>query len=540
MKRVVVLSKRKPKNKTDLLAILLKNRGIKKVDEKDFLDPDLDKVTLESVNIDDKSVLKAVKRIKGAVDKNEEIVIFGDYDVDGICGTAILWETIYSLYRNVYPHIPHRIEEGYGLSINGIDQVLLEHPETKLIITVDNGIVANDAVAYAAKKGIDVIITDHHVASDKKPNALSIIHSTKICGTSVAFLFSKEIAPEFVGYHLELVALATVADLVPLVGANRTLLKFGLEKLKSTTRPGLIELFREAGIKREDIDSYRIGHVIAPRLNASGRITHALDSLRLICTKQQKRAEELAHLLGSTNRDRQLLTEESVEHANLVTEVNNRIIFSYDKKYNPGIIGLIASRLVEKHYKPSIVVSVGEEYSKGSARSVAGFNIIEFLRTFEIFMKDVGGHPMAAGFTIKTSRIEQFKVALIESGNKLVLDEHLDRILKVDTELDFKQIDPQLVADLKRLEPYGMGNPAPLFISKGAAIENLRYIGRDNNHLKLQFIEGRKKIDGIFFRADENDLRIGDLVDVVYSVDENEWNGNITLQLNVKNIVRQN
>src|SRR5581483_8136073 len=231
-KKWEVLSEKKTENITQ---ILLKNRGItSKKDTEEFLNPKLEDVTIQSVGVNKVQLKKAVDRIKKAIKDKEEVVIFGDYDVDGICGTAILWETLYSLSKNVHPYIPHRIDEGYGLSIAGISNVNVQIPNVKLIITVDNGIVANEAVEYANKLGIDVIITDHHVPSKKLPNAFEVVHTTKLCGTGVAYILSEEFKKNT--EHLSLVALATIADLVPLVGSNRTLLKFGLEQLKKTKR----------------------------------------------------------------------------------------------------------------------------------------------------------------------------------------------------------------------------------------------------------------------------------------------------------------
>src|SRR3990167_11094576 len=306
----------------DIIQTLLANRGIKtKKEIEAFLNPKLSNITISNLTIDSKQLNKAVLRIKDAIKKKEKIVVFGDYDVDGICGTAILWETLNSLHAKVTPYIPHRIDEGYGLSEKGISNVKFQISNVKLIITVDNGIVANKAVEFANKQGIDVIITDHHVPSRKLPDALVIVHTTKLCGAGVAYLLAQELRMENGKWkmenleHLELVALATVADLVPLKGSSRTLLKFGLEQLRKTQRIGLLELFKEAGLTKESIGVYEIGHMIAPRLNAMGRLEYAMDSLRLICTNNQKRAEELARLLGSTNKDRQELTLQSVLHA---------------------------------------------------------------------------------------------------------------------------------------------------------------------------------------------------------------------------------
>ena len=535
-----------------IIEILLSNRGIKtKKEKEDYLSPKLENVTLETVGIKKTSVKKTIDRIKQAAGKNEKIVIYGDYDVDGICGTAILWESIYSFYKNVIPYIPHRVDEGYGLSNAGIDNILNLYPDTKLIITVDNGIVAQGPVSYAQEKSIDVIITDHHVAGDKLPKAFAIVHTTKICGSAVAYLLAKEFTifnsqfsnkskipntEKIQDNHLELVVLATIADLVPLVEENRVFVKSGIESLRKTKRPGLLALFEEAGIKREEIDAYKIGHIIAPRLNAAGRIMHALDSLRLVCTKDRVRAQKLAAHLSATNKQRQNLTEESTLHAAKVTLVSEKIIFVHDEKYNPGIIGLIASRLVEAHYLPAIVVAVGEKTSKGSVRSVAGFNIIAFLRQFSSMVIDIGGHPMAAGFTIETERIEEFKKVLFREAEKNISDDLLQRKIKIDMELPFSFLDLKLYLSLQKLAPFGQGNPEPLFVSKNVRIEDVRFVGRDKKHASLIFSQNGKLIRGIYFNCKDKNLKKGDAVNIAYSLEKDDWNGNGKVQLKIRDI----
>ena len=535
-----------------IIEILLSNRGIKtKKEKEDYLSPKLENVTLETVGIKKTSVKKTIDRIKQAAGKNEKIVIYGDYDVDGICGTAILWESIYSFYKNVIPYIPHRVDEGYGLSNAGIDNILNLYPDTKLIITVDNGIVAQGPVSYAQEKSIDVIITDHHVAGDKLPKAFAIVHTTKICGSAVAYLLAKEFTifnsqfsnkskipntEKIQDNHLELVVLATIADLVPLVEENRVFVKSGIESLRKTKRPGLLALFEEAGIKREEIDAYKIGHIIAPRLNAAGRIMHALDSLRLVCTKDRVLAQKLAAHLSATNKQRQNLTEESTLHAAKVTLVSEKIIFVHDEKYNPGIIGLIASRLVEAHYLPAIVVAVGEKTSKGSVRSVAGFNIIAFLRQFSSMVIDIGGHPMAAGFTIETERIEEFKKVLFREAEKNISDDLLQRKIKIDMELPFSFLDLKLYLSLQKLAPFGQGNPEPLFVSKNVRIEDVRFVGRDKKHASLIFSQNGKLIRGIYFNCKDKNLEKGNTIDIVYSIEKDEWSGNGKIQIKIKDV----
>jgi single-stranded-DNA-specific exonuclease len=571
-----VLNKAKSK---EIVKILLENRGIKtKKETEEFLNPKLETVAVESVGIDKKQLKKAIARIRLAIKNKEQIVVFGDYDVDGITGTAILWETLNSMDAKVMPYIPHRIDEGYGLSVKGIRNVILnlfQDPKSSgkemlkpvqhdkkigLIITVDNGIVANKAVDFANEQRIDVITTDHHVLSKKNPNALAIVHTTKLCGAGVAYLLSRVILNSFQDLkktemlkqvqhdnlgddHLALVALATVADLVPLKGANRTLLKFGLEMLKKTKRLGLLELFKEAGLEKENIGTYEIGHVIAPRLNAMGRLEYAMDSLRLICTTSPKRAKELAQLLGSTNRERQEITLQTVLHA--VGRVKGQkskvksLLFIADENYEQGVIGLVAGKLVEEFYRPAIVVSIGKKFSKASARSVKGFDMIEFIRTASELLVDAGGHPMAAGFTVETIKLPLLQKALEGRAELLLNKDLLTRSLKIDCELPLSLININLYESLQKLAPFGMGNPEPVFISKNVTVEDIRLVGAEGKHLKsvVSSQESGVRFECIAFGMGETArIHIGDKIDIVYTIDENEWNGEKKLQLKIKDI----
>jgi single-stranded-DNA-specific exonuclease len=527
-----------------ILRILLENRGIKtKKEIEKFLNPKLESVTIDSVRIDKQQLEKAIARIKLAIKNKEEIAVFGDYDVDGICGTAILWETLNSLGAKIMPYIPHRIEEGYGLSEKGIDNLKLTIKNCRLIITVDNGIVANKAVDYANSLGIDVIITDHHVVSNNKPKALAIVHTTKLCGTGVAWMLSREFREN--KSHLELVALATVADLVPLTGASRTLLKFGLEELSKTKRVGLLELFKEAGLSGGSIDTYEIGHIIAPRLNAMGRLEYAMDSLRLICTTNRKRAEDLARLLGKTNRERQDLTLQMVMHAKDSIKIQKRelndLLFVVHESYDQGVIGLVAGKLVEEFYRPAIVISKGEKFSKASARSISGFNMIEFIRSVSEFLVDAGGHPMAAGFTVETAKLPQLQKALEKKAGPLLNKDLLTRNLKIDCELPLSAINIELYDKTRKLEPFGMANPQPVFMSKKVEIQDIRTVGKEGSHLKLKLFQKEQEeliFDGIGFSLGEKakDLHIGDLISIAYVISPDEWNGQDKLQLTIKDL----
>ncbi|MBI2031321.1 MAG: single-stranded-DNA-specific exonuclease RecJ [Candidatus Levybacteria bacterium] len=565
----------------EILNVLLENRGIKTEKEKEkFLNPKLSDVTISSVGIDKKQLKKAIARINRAIISKEEIVIYGDYDVDGICGTAILWETLNDLGAKVLPYIPHRMDEGYGLSKTGIKNLIrqLDGKNCSLIITVDNGIVANDAVDLANREGIDVIITDHHVSAQKLPKAYSFVHTTQVCGAGVAFLLAQEINAEvarknfrvrsavkspstrnaggakahnenFVDSslgHLELVALATIADLVPLKGANRTFVKFGLEELRKTKRPGLLAIIEETGIDQVLIGVYEIGHIIAPRLNAMGRLEYAMDSLRLLCTKSKERAKDLAYKLGHTNRKRQEITLKSFEHARLqITNSKSQIpklLLIADKSYQQGVIGLIAGKLVEEFYRPSIVISKGEIYSKASARSISGFNIVEFIRSASDLLVDVGGHPMAAGFTVETINLELLQKKLEKLADKILTQDLFVRSLYIDCEFDINYLNEEFYNVLQKLAPFGMGNSQPAFVSKNIIIEDMRLVGMDGRHLKLNLKTqiSNLKIEGIGFGMGErsNEIRIGDRIDLVYQIEKNEWNGNSKLQLKIKDLRR--
>ncbi len=544
MKDWKYITRRSPKNLTpkNIVEILLSNRNISEKDKKEFLNPKIDTVTLVSVGIEKNQYNKFQERIEKAICDDETVIIFGDYDVDGICASAILWEALFSKSKNVFPYIPDRIDEGYGLSIKGIENVIEKYPHTKVIITVDNGIVAHDAVDFAKRKGIDVIVTDHHVKAKKLPEAYAIIHTTKLCGAAIAWLISKELGyetKEKIDEKLELASLATIADLVPLIGDSRAIAKFGLERLRQTKRLGLLELFKEAKIEKESLSVYTVGHIVAPRLNASGRIQSAMNGLRLLCTNDRIKANEYALLLGNLNRNRQDLTQESVEHAKLlaIEGSQGKVTVVSHESYNPGVIGLIASQLVESYYKPSFVISVGETISKGSARSITGVNIIELLRSVSETLIEAGGHPMAAGFSVETTKIEEFQNALLKKAEGVVLDEYLKRFITIDMSINFNNITFDLYDELQKLEPFGMGNYEPVFAAEQVKVLEVRKIGRDQTHLKLKLSQDNKIFDAVAFGfAEKVELQAGDIADFAFTIDENKWDGKISLQLKIRDI----
>jgi len=523
----------------DIATVLLKNRGIKTPkDKKEFFNPTLpDKISLKSLGINPKEIKKAIKRIKTAKRNKEKVLVYGDYDADGICGTAILWEALYSLGLDALPYIPERFTEGYGLNTESIKKLKSDEPKLSLIITVDHGIVADKKVDIARELGIDVIITDHHQPGKIAPKSYATIHTTKIGGAAVAWILARELGKNS---GLELAAIGTISDQLTLLGPNRSFAKYGLEKLNKTTRPGLLALFEEAAIKSGEIGPYGVGFLIAPRINATGRLTHAIDSLRLLCTKDRNRARVLAGEIGRTNSQRQKIVEEVVLHARgrLKGGVKDSVIILAHKSYHEGVIGLAAARLVDEFYKPAIVLSTKGKISKASARSISGFNIIEAIRKLEGLYLEGGGHPMAAGFSISTVKIEKFSKRINKIAQDKLTPEILSRRLKIDVEVHFNQLNQELFDELRGFEPTGLGNPAPLFVTKGVNILHARPVGRDGDHLKLKLEESGIAFSAIAFykAAYYTNLPPDSRIDIAFSLEENTFGGYKNLELKIRDM----
>ena len=518
--------------------ILLRNRGVKgDKAKKEFLSSTSpEKLSLKNLGISKSQVKKAAQRIKKAGRKGEAIIVYGDYDADGICATAILWERLYSLGLNVLPYIPERFSEGYGLNAKSIKKLKEENPNLGLIITVDHGIVASSKVEAAKKLGIDVIITDHHQPGKKKPKSYALVHTIQIGGAAIAWILAREIKRSPDG--LELVAIGTIADQLPLIGANRSFAKFGIEALNTTQRLGLNALYSEAGIVKGDIGPYEVGFIIAPRINAMGRLVHAIDSLRLLCTKNEGRAGKLARLLNKTNLERQRIVEEVVVHARGSVVDTKGIIVLAHESYHEGVIGLAAAKLVEEFYRPAIVISKKGEIAKASARSILGFNIIETIRKLENFLLEGGGHPMAAGFSIETTKIEDFTKKINEVAIPLLTKDILTKKLKIDLEINFSRLGMELLALIKSFEPTGLGNPTPTFATRKVSVNDARVVGKEGTHLKLNLEEGGKALEAIAFGLGGiyPKLSPDTKIDIAYTLEENTWNGRKSLQLKVKDL----
>ncbi len=524
-----------PRRFDDLIEQLLYNRGIKTEGEREeFFHPQLENFEKD---FDLPGAKKAIKRIHQAAKRKELVVIFGDYDADGLCGAAVLYNGLMRAGVKALPYIPHREKEGYGLSKAGLD--FAREQGASLVITVDNGIVAVEPAKYAHSLGLDLIITDHHTPAQEKPEALSIIHSTKMSGTAVAWCLVHQLVGEQASEELlDLVAVATIADLLPLLGVNRALAAEGLRRLNKTKRPGFLALFAAARLLPGQIGAYEVGHILGPRLNALGRLEHAMDSLRLLCTKNREKAARLADVLCSANDQKKKLTSDAAAQAMqlLDTEYKDgmdkvKVLILHSKQWIPGIIGLLAGRLAEEHGLPAVVISEGEVFSKGSARTAGGVNIVKAIRGCSGLLVDVGGHPAAAGFTLESSKIAPFKKQLEFMMQQVEVDRR--RKLPVEAIVQLSEINLKLVEKLQKFEPTGAGNPPPVLASYKMRLGDLRTVG-GGSHLKFK-VEG---FEAIGFNMGEmiNLMKEEMLANIAYRLEINRFNGRETLQLNVLDI----
>ncbi|MDD2822846.1 MAG: single-stranded-DNA-specific exonuclease RecJ [Candidatus Daviesbacteria bacterium] len=518
-----------PQKFDDPIKQLLYNRGIKtEIEVNKFFHP-----KLENFEKDFKiaGLEKAKKRILDAIKNDELIVVFGDYDADGVCSLAVMYYAITELGGKFLPYIPHRDKEGYGLSKVGLDYA--KEQGAGLVITVDNGIVALEQAKYAKEIGLDLIITDHHLPQDTLPGAYAIVHSTTFCGAGVAWCLVRTMVEESLSNNLlDIVAIATVCDMVPLIGVNRFLVKEGLKKLNHTTKAGLIALIIESGLTKGEIATYHIGHIIGPRINALGRIDHAMDSLRLLCTKDSTKARTIAKHLSEANEQKKLLTIEAIYEAKEIinqTDKQKKIIIVHSEKWIAGIMGLVAGRLVEEYAVPVIAISCETGIAKGSARSTNDVNIVEVIRKCDDLLIAVGGHPKAAGFSIETEKIGEFRQRmeeLLENGGVISEGE----VVNIDAILAPKQITKKLISDLDEFEPTGVENPKPLLASLNIPVSDIKTVGQ-GKHLKFK----AAGLDAIAFGMGEisDQIKNGQEINVAYQLELNTFNGTEKLQLKV-------
>jgi len=533
-------------SESDFLDLLLKNRQIKKSDQENFFKPTFPQAS--DFNVNKKEVKKAIDRVNLAIKNKENILIYGDYDVDGITSTAILWQVLYQKGAKILPFLPDRESDGYGIkSKSFFDFEIKKNIHFDLLITVDNGIVANAELAKITQKNTDIVIIDHHLPTENLPKVTAIIHSTNFSGSALSWFFASQFDKNA---DIGLAAAGTVADCLPLIGINRNIVIHGLKSLQKNPNPGIKKLIEISGIKQDSVSAYDLGFIIGPRLNAVGRLSNPTEALRLLCSQDSLQASKYAQNLDKFNRDRQDLQKDNLKTADeiisrdalcaslskkkSISSNSNKLIFISNKTFLPGIIGLIAGRLTEKYYLPSIIISVGKEFSKASCRSIKELNIIESLREFNDELVELGGHAGAAGFTIKTENIEKFQTKITKFVNKKLKDIDLKPSVIVEAEMKLSAINLKNCRLIEKFEPFGIDNNKPLFLFKNVCITQKRVIGSTADHLKLKFDD----IDAIAFKKGDLDktLSVGDSVNLIASLDLNVWNGFISPQLIVKEI----
>jgi single-stranded-DNA-specific exonuclease len=501
----------------------------------------------------------AAKKIIEAVKDNKKIVIHGDYDADGISATSILWEFLYrelSKYLDqkidVLPFIPSRTDQGYGLTESSIDECI--NMGADLIITVDCGVRDKDIInKYLGDKKVDFVITDHHQVPEDINKDLNypLVHQrfpnheyadVEICGAFVAFLLVQAIKAE-VGMDykinentpgLDLVALATVTDIMELKSVNRIVVKYGLEQMKTQKRIGLKCLIEKAEVDINQLDTYHLGFIIGPRINASGRIDTALEAVKLLVSKDSKICMELSSKLDYLNFERQKMTGEALSEGKELVNLDDKILCILGSNWHEGIVGLVAGKLNEEFNRPTIVATDNNGEIRGSARSIPGFNITTALEKCSEHLERFGGHEQAAGFTVKENSWEKFVDCLKDIANKNITEDMLIPILNIDLLLSTNDITFKFLEILKELEPFGYGNRKPIVGFKNMVVVKKQPIGKMQNHLKLLCKgDGVDLITILLFRCDEDvdDIKVDDEIDIVGNVNVNSWNGHEQLQV---------
>jgi len=502
-----------------------------------------------------KGMNEAVTRLRQAIRAGEAIAIYGDYDVDGVTATALLVQMLRGLGANVIPYIPNRLDEGYGLNNSALEN--LARQDIKLVVTVDCGVRSVAEVVFASQLGLDVIITDHHAVSGELPPAVAVIDPKQsddrypfkqLAGVGLAFKLAQALlrAERQVPVSkvrtlpqeedlLDLVALGTVADLAPLIGENRALVCRGLQKLNEARRPGIAAMLAEAQLQKGQVGAATIGFILGPRLNAAGRLDSAMASYNLLTTSLVEEAARLAKQLGAQNRERQRLMREMVELAReeVHAQGDALIYVLANKAYKAGIAGLVASRITEEFYRPTLVIALEEGQSRGSARSIATFHITKALDECRDLLLRYGGHAAAAGFTISNDKIDEFRSRLCHIAARQLTAVDLVPLLKIDMPLPLNRAGWDTLTHIEKLQPFGVGNPRPTFVSYSVQVRDHRYVGSDQTSLKLTLSDGVAVWDAIAFRQ----VRVDNLppyIDIVYTLRSKTWNNKERIELLVK------
>ena len=529
----------------EFLSILLKNRGLKTNEITEFFNPPHPRsLPVTDFGIDGKQLSKAIVTIHQAINGHKNILIYGDYDVDGITSTALLWHALNAQKAKVTPFVPDRHRDGYGFKYTSL--IAFEQEKNirfDLVITVDNGIVAHRDLSQLVEEKRQIIVIDHHLPDSQLDKSIIVIHSTSVSGSILAWLVAKEFEPTV---DIGLAALGAVADCVPLIKANRSIVVHGLQSLRVNPNLGIKKVLEISHRRQDTLSATDLGFIIGPRINAVGRLSNPTDALRLLCSTSLAQATKYASILEDYNKDRQLLQSDHLAEAEKgVKKHQDKIIIFASKNFSAGIIGLVAGRLLEKYYVPTIIMSIEDGFAKGSCRSIPQVNIIEELRKLSPLFEDLGGHASAAGFTIKTKNIPRFKKKFTHQINTLLAKVDLSPSILVDAQMTLSATTIRNCQLISKLEPFGIGNPQPLFLFKGARIASKRLLGSNGDHLKLTLDDPNTPYpenipaSAIAFKKGELDkiLKIGEIVDIIASLEINEWQGNHSAQLIIKEII---
>ncbi len=528
-----------------LVAQILHNRGLTEPSElENFLAAD------ESLSGDPNllsGMHQAVARIYRALLSGENIAVYGDFDADGITATALLVKGLSLLDCKATPYIPHRMTEGYGLKTAALEK--LQQQGISLVVTVDCGITALAQVTKAQKKGLDVVVTDHHTPAAEVPPARAVINP-KLPGSNYPFM---ELAGVGVALKLlqalflslgrereldgliDLVAVGTVADMVPLLGENRYLVKQGLELLNTSPRLGIREMINQSGLSDGRLDSESISWTIAPLLNAAGRLEHAMGSYKLLMTDSPEEARSLAQWLGQKNAERQRLTVKTLAKAReqVLTQGESPVLIASDVQYPAGIMGLVAGRLSEEFYRPVIVIRAGERMSGGSCRSIPEFDIIKALERCSHLLTNFGGHARAAGLGLRTGDLPRFRQELLELAAVELEGVDLRPKVDVDAEVTLAELAGDTYSAIQQMAPFGQGNPAPVFLSRRVGVVECRTMGNGDDHLRMKLQQGGTVWDAVAFGLGKYLNEISSTIDIVYSIEIDRWGGKENLRLNI-------
>ena len=550
-----VASLKKEFNTSEIIAKVLANRGIESLKSShNFFNPSNDQLhdpfMMKNMDI-------AVDRISKNIQNQKPILIFGDYDVDGTTGASLLYLGLKDLNAIVEYYIPHREKEGYGLSAGGIDYA--QSVGADLLITCDCGINAFQPVDYANEHGIDIIITDHHIPDKKLPNAYAVLNPKQkgceypfkgLCGCGVAFklisaLSEKSGIGQNVGLnYLDLVALATSADMVPILDENRVLVHGGLDQLEESKSPGIHQLLVQTGLVGESLNVGKLVFGLAPKINAAGRMGDANRTVELLTTSDKTRAEELASILVRENKRRQLIQEDIVNDAirlvhSQVDLENNKVVIIGSKGWHPGVVGIVASRIKDEFSRPAIVIAFDKKgIGKGSARSIPHLDLYEALSYAAKFLEGYGGHPMAAGLTVHEDKFENFKSLFLRNVNKILTNDDLIPAISIDGEMALTDINSRFMRFLEKLGPFGPGNMRPKFVSRNLSISGQPRLMGNGEHIRFIVSQNGRNYPAVGFKLSSHyeDLIRGVPVDIAYVVEVNQWQGQSNIQLNVRDI----